>query len=129
MGRRCYGPVKLFCPHPPGTPVDITFFGGCPGLFITLFLPYPSLIIHFYLFIFECSALFHFIFECPALFYHTHTFPLTPGLPRGGIGAEQFDRRIIEDITCSVLIVFFKAIQCCLLVYVPKLKCILTVCI
>ena len=77
-----YAPIKLFYSHPPR---GHHFFGGCPGLFITLFLPSPTLINHFNPFIFECPSLFHFIFQCPALFI-THILTLTPGLPRGGWG-------------------------------------------
>ena len=33
-------PVKLFCPlTPPGTPLGISIFWGCPGPLITLFCP------------------------------------------------------------------------------------------
>ena len=57
---------------------------GCPGLLITLFLP--------------CLALYkhsnHSFYQCPLPFFITQTFPLTPGLPRGG-GGGQFDRRIM----------------------------------
>ena len=84
-------PVKLFCPHPPGTPVDITFIFGCLGLFITLFLyfpPYSITVIHSFS---SVLPFLHFIFQCPP-FFITHIFPLTPGLPEG-IGAEQFDWR------------------------------------
>ena len=49
---------------------------GCPGLLITLFLP--------------CLALYkhsnHSFYQCPLPFFITQTFPLTPGLPRGGGG-------------------------------------------
>ena len=74
-------------PIPPG---DITFF-CCPGVLITL--------------IFTCPALYnhqnHPFFECPALFYHTHIFSY-PGAARGGgVGAEQFDRRIISFKDCK----------------------------
>ena len=48
---------NCFAPIPPGTFGDIIFF-GCPGPFITLFLPCPALINH-------CNPL---ISECPALF-------------------------------------------------------------
>ena len=73
-----HAPVKLFCPHPPprATPEN-HFFGGCPGLFITSFLPCPALINHFNLLILECPPSFHFLFQCPALFYHTIIFPMT----------------------------------------------------
>ena len=84
----CAGLIVL--PVSPRVPPGHNFFGDCPGLFITLFLPCPALINHFNPFIFECSALFSLHLQVPRPFYHTH-FSLTPV----GIGAEQFDRRII----------------------------------
>ena len=43
----------------------------------------------------------HTLFQCPALIYHTH-FSYDPGDAPGGMGAEQFDRRINDNlfITC-----------------------------
>ena len=58
--------------------------GGAPvssSLYFSLALPYISTVI----------TLFS---STPPLFI-THIFRLTPGLPQGGMGAEQFDRRII----------------------------------
>ena len=75
-------PVTLFCtyPHPPDTPVDITFGGGAPvslSLYFCLAPPY----------IYTLSTLFS---SAPPLFI-TRIFLLIPGLSQGGMGAEQFD--------------------------------------
>ena len=65
----CAGQIVL-------TPPRRHFFLGCPGLLITLFLPYPALINHFN----------HIIFQCPALFYHTHfSFDPDASLWRGWV--------------------------------------------
>ena len=89
-----YAPVKLFCPYPPpGQPRGHHFFCCCPGVLITL--------------IFTCPALYnhqnHPYFECPALFYHTHMFS-DPGAARGGMGAEQFNRRVTRFYVCIFFI-------------------------
>ena len=77
-----YAPVKLHCPiPPPRAPRGHHFFGGCPGVLITLFLPCPALDKHSN----------HSFFQCPA-FFITHIFPLTLGQPRGE-EVEQLDRR------------------------------------
>ena len=68
-----------------GHPRGHLFFGGCPGVLITLFLPCPALYKRFN----------HSFFQSPALFHHTH-FSSDPGAATGGMGAEQFDRRIIS---------------------------------
>ena len=74
-------------PIPPGHPRVHHFFCCCPGVLISL--------------IFTCPALYdhqnHPFFECLALFYHKHIFS-DPVAARGGggMGAEQFDRRIIH---------------------------------
>ena len=66
---------------------------GCPGLLITLFLP--------------CLALYkhsnHSFYQCPLPFFITQTFPLTPGLPRGG-GEDNLTGALWSDeqTTCSV---------------------------
>ena len=72
----CSAPIPR---APPGT----SLFLCCPGLLITSFFPCPA----------PYSHKNHPFFECPALFYHTH-FSSDPGAARGGMGAEQFDRRI-----------------------------------
>ena len=76
----------LLCPGQIGLPPSPArghhFCFGCPGLFITFFLPWPALTNHFNTFIFQCPALFHFIFQSPALFYHTH-FSSNNGAARG----------------------------------------------
>ena len=82
-------PVKLFCPLPPGT----SLFFGCPGLLITIFFPCPAL--------YKYSN--HSFFQCPALIYHTH-FSSDPEVARG-MGAEQFDQRIIICFTNSKIYV------------------------
>ena len=92
-----YAPVKLFCPHPPGYPRGHHFLGGCPGLFITLFLPCATLINHFNPLILECLALFSLHFPVPRPFLSHKCFLWPRGCP-GGIGAEQFDRRITGEI-------------------------------
>ena len=74
----CSAPIPLL-----GT----SLFLCCPGLFITSFFPCPALNDHEN----------HPFFECPALFYHTHFSSdpgAVPGLSRGVMGAEKFDRRI-----------------------------------
>ena len=70
---------------PPGTPRGHHFFGGCPGLFITLFLLSPALINHFNLFIFECPALSSLQFRVPRPFL-SHTLSSDPGAARGDGG-------------------------------------------
>ena len=84
-----------FTPSPRAPPGTSLFF-GCPGLFWLYFLPCPALINHFNYFIFQCPAPFslHFPESRPFL---SHTFFLWPRGCRGGIGAEQFDRRIIPN--------------------------------
>ena len=48
-----------------------------------------------------CPALYkhsnHTFFKCPALFYHLH-FSSDPRAAPGGMGAEQFDRRISDTL-------------------------------
>ena len=70
-------------PIPLGHSRGHHFFESCPGLLITLFLACPALYKHSNL----------SFFECPAIFYQTH-FLSDPGVAPGGMGAEQFDRRI-----------------------------------
>ena len=69
----------------PGQPRGHHFFYCCPGVLITL--------------IFTCLALYilsnHSFSQCPAPFYHTN-FSSDPGATPGeGMGAEQFDRRMM----------------------------------
>ena len=87
----CSDPIS-----PPGTPRDITFLRVALVFLSLYFLPCPALYKHSNL----------SFFECPALFYHTD-FSLTLGLP-GGIGSEQFDRRIIID---GFIDLFFYAVE------------------
>ena len=82
----CAGQIAL--PPPPGQPRRHHFFGGCPGLLITLFFPCPALYKHSN----------HSFFQCHALIYHTHFSSHLKAFP-GGMGAEQFDRRI-KTILC-----------------------------
>ena len=78
----------------PRAPPGHHFLGGCPVLFITLFLPCPAPINHFNTLILECHTLFSLHFPVPRSFL-SHKFFLRPwGCPRGGMGSEQFDRRI-----------------------------------
>ena len=94
-------PVKLSCTHPPWHPRGHHFF-GCPGLLITFFLPCPALINHFNPFIFQCPALFFTPFSSAPPFFMTHIFLLT-----GGVGSEQFDRRIVQLCKSSFLFLNF----------------------
>ena len=108
-GSYCYDLIKWYiyaflmrrsncsAPIPTCTPRDIIFLGGCPGLFITLFLPCPALIDHFNPLILECLALFLLHFPVPRPFLSHKCFLWPRGCP-GGIGAEQFDRRITGEI-------------------------------
>ena len=84
-------------PPPPWHPRGHHFFGGCLGLFNTLFLPCLALIHPFDPFIFQWFALFSLPFPVPALFYHSN-FSSVPGLPDGRMGAEKFDRPIMTWI-------------------------------
>ena len=77
----CAGQIVL--PPSPRAPPGTSLFRVCPGPLITLFLPCLALYKH---------SNYSFV-QCPALFI-TYIFPLTPGRPGGGMGAEQFDRRI-----------------------------------
>ena len=81
-------------PIPPGHPRVHHFFGDCPGLFITLFLPCPALINHFNPFIFHCSFPFSPRFPVPRPFL-SHTFFLWPRGCPGGDGGKT----IWEEIT------------------------------
>ena len=69
----------------PRAPRGHHFFRGRLCLLITLFLLCPALYIHSN----------HSFLQRPALTYHTH-FSSDPGAAPGGMGAEQFDRRIIK---------------------------------
>ena len=68
---------RLNCssPIPPGHPWGHHFFVGCPGIFITLFLPCPALYKHYN----------HSFFQCPTLFYHAN-FSSDPVAAPGGDG-------------------------------------------
>ena len=70
-----YAPVKLFCPH---LPREHHFFGSCPGLLITIFLPCSVLIKHFLSF--SSALLFFTSFSSAPPFFIRHIFPLTLGL-------------------------------------------------
>ena len=63
---------------PPGHPRGHHFFGGCPGLLITLFFPCPALYKHSN----------HSFFQCPALIDHTH-FSSDPEAALGSGGRGQ----------------------------------------
>ena len=95
----CLGYYNLYAAQI--TPGYITFF-GCPGLLITFFLPCPALINHFNPFIFQCPALFFTPFSSAPPFFMTHIFLLT-----GGVGSEQFDRRIVQLCKSSFLFLNF----------------------
>ena len=69
-------PVKLFCPHPPGHPRDITFF-WLPVLLITLFLLFTALIKHFNSLSFQYPAFFLLHLPVPRPFL-SHIFFLWP---------------------------------------------------
>ena len=81
-GCLCAGQIVL-PPSPPGTHGDITFWGVVPvslSLYFYLAPPYINTLIT--------------LFSSAPPFFITYIFPLIPGLPRRGMGAEQFDRRI-----------------------------------
>ena len=69
-------------PH-PRTPSVTSLFFGCPGLFITLFLPCPALINHFNPLIFECPALFSLHFSVPRPLLSHPYFIWPRGCPGG----------------------------------------------
>ena len=79
-------------PIPPGH----HFFLGCPGLLITLLLPCPAL----------CKHSDHSFFSAQPLFI-TLLFSLTKGLPREGMGAEKFDRRISTKRNLEWILLYF----------------------
>ena len=81
-------------PTPPRSPSGTSlFWGGCPGLFITLFLPCLALINHLSPFIFKCPALFSLHFRVPRPFLSQTFYPGCPGVG-GWMFAEKCDRRI-----------------------------------
>ena len=101
----CFAPIP-----PPGHPRGHHFFVGCPGLLTTLFFP--------------CLALYEHLnqsfFQCPALFYRTH-FSFDPVAAPGGMGAEQFDRRItVNDV--KILVASMRSKKCMLTLQMPWKK-------
>ena len=71
-------------PIPPGHPLATLLFGGLPRSPYHFTLPLPALYKHSN----------HPFFQCPALIYHTNFSSDPEAAPGGGMGAEQFDRRI-----------------------------------
>ena len=85
-------------PITPGTPEDITFWGVAPvslSLYFCLAPPKEVLIE------LPCPALYNhsnLYFSSAPPFFITHIFLWPQGCPGRGMGAEQFDRRIIDTL-------------------------------
>ena len=95
----CSAPIHL----PPGLPKENHFF-CCPGLFITLLLPYPALVDFLNPFIFQCPVLssLHFAVSRPFL---SHTFFICPGLS-GGDGAGGWQNNVTGALQAKKLLYF-----------------------
>ena len=77
-------PVKMFYPHPTGTPGDITFLGVAPvslSLYFCLAPPYINTLIT--------------LFSSAPPLSITHVFRLTPGLPRNNLTSALIKKDII----------------------------------
>ena len=89
-----YAPVKLFWPHPPTRIPGTSLLFCCPSLFLTLFLPCPTLINQLSNQMpcpFSTSFSSATPFLSPTLFFWSRSYP-------GRMGPEQFDRCIIDTI-------------------------------
>ena len=71
----------------------INFWGDCPGLLITLVLPCPALSNHLSPSFSDAHPFFTLFSSAPPFFITQH-FSSDPRAAPGGMGAEQFDRRI-----------------------------------